>query len=278
MANLAYNINGQRIDDARQHDLYVFGSSSSGNSIYFKDARVLIDLGFSFKRYQAYDRNFFLKVDYIFLTHEHSDHLNPSTLLRVAELYPNVKIIIPVALWDDITADDFADRINQKKLFQLQERERFIMASPTVFESITGPQISFIPHVTKHGPIKNQAIELTYLNKHVLYASDLDEFTPNPAFGTQGLPMDPTNKFDILCLEANYDPNILQQYMLTHEDNYRAKENLRHIDEQTAWNYVHQYLNENGIFIPLHASHTFGTLWQDFSGSYVDDVTRNGAN
>lgn len=270
MANLAYNINGQRVNDQRQENLYVFGSSSSGNSIYFKDARTLIDLGFSYKRYQQYDPNFFLKVDYIFLTHEHSDHLNPSTLLRVATLYPNVKIVMPIALWQDITDEDFAERINQKKLLNL--KARFTFAEPTVFKSVIGPQIQFIPHVTKHGGIKNQAVELSYLDKHVLYASDLDEFTANPSLGTQGLPMNPNNKFDILCLEANYDPDILNDYIMTHKDSFRANENLRHIDERTAWQYVRQYMKPNGIFIPLHASHTFGTLWQDYSGSYADEI------
>lgn len=270
MANLAYNINGQRVYDQRQENLYVFGSSSSGNSIYFKDARVLIDLGFSYKRYIQYDPNFFLKVDYIFLTHEHSDHMNPSTLLRVASLYQNVKIIMPKALWDDILDEEFEERINQKKLLSL--KSRFTFAEPAIFKSTVGPEIKFIPHTTKHGTIKNQAVELSYLGKHVLYASDLDEFVPNADFGTQGLPMDPTNKFDILCLEANYDPDILNNYILTHKDSFRASENLRHIDERTAWQYVKQYMSPNGIFIPLHASHTFGTLWQDYSGSYEDEV------
>lgn len=266
MVNLAYNINGQRVSDNRQDDLYVFGSSSSGNSIYFKTPRILIDLGFAYKRYLTYDPMFFFKVDYLFLTHEHSDHLNLSTLMRVANLYPNVKIIIPNALWQTITSDLFEDKINQTKLFDL--KKRFIIAKPMQLINTKHDLIRFIPHVTKHGPIKNMAIELDYLNKHVLYASDLDEFVPNKQLGTQGLPLDQANKFDILCLEANYDPNILNQYIKDHPDNYRASENLRHIDEQTAWNYVHCFLDQSGIFIPLHASHTFGTLWQDYSGSY----------
>lgn len=266
MANLAYNISGQRVTDQRQDNLYVFGSSSSGNSIYFKKLRVLIDLGFSYKRYREYDPNFFLKVDFLFLTHEHSDHLNPSTLLRVAQLYPGVKIIIPPAMWATLNGPRFADRIKQKKLKALSSR--FIMARAMTLTNSQGVKINFIPHVTKHGPIKNQAVELIGLNTHILYASDLDEFTPNPKIGTQGLPMDPNNKFDILCLEANYDPDILHEYIQTHTNSFRASENLRHIDEKTAWNYVHQFLAPDGIFIPLHASHTFGTLWQDYSGSY----------
>lgn len=267
MANLAYTRFGQLAHDPRQNNLYVFGSSSAGNSIYFKDARILIDLGFSYKRYQEYDPNFFLDVDYIMLTHEHVDHLNPSTLLRIVQLYPGLKVIVPPNMWQDMLEPAFKKRINQQKLVSLANH--FIYSAPMMLRNRRDLTIKYIPHVTAHGPITNCAIELVYNDQHVMYASDLDEFMPNPARGTQGLPMDPNNPFDILCLEANYDPDILYNYIKAHPDEYRATENFRHTDEKTAWAYVHKFLKHNGLFIPLHASHTFGTLWQDLDGSYT---------
>ena len=67
MAILSYGYNHLPTTDTRLNDLHIFGSSSKGNSIYFKDGRFLIDLGFPYKKYIEYDRNFFLKVDFIFL-------------------------------------------------------------------------------------------------------------------------------------------------------------------------------------------------------------------
>lgn len=266
MVNLAYNKIGQRVTDERQERMYVFGSSSAGNSIYFKNPRILIDLGFSYKRYLEYDPLFFLKVDYIMLTHEHSDHLNPSTLLRVAHNYPGIKIIIPPNMWNDMLKSDFAHRINQTKLKQYASH--FIFAKPMQLINHHNMVINYIPHVTSHGPITNCAIELIYDNQHILYASDLDNFNPDLIKHTQGLPMDINNPFDVICLEANYDPDILNNYIKTHDDSFRATENYRHTSEPVAWDYVHKYLKANGIFIPLHASHMFGTLWQDLNGSY----------
>lgn len=266
MVNLAYNKIGQRVTDERQERMYVFGSSSAGNSIYFKNPRILIDLGFSYKRYLEYDPLFFLKVDYIMLTHEHSDHLNPSTLLRVAHNYPGIKIIIPPNMWNDMLQSDFAHRINQTKLKQY--KSHFIFAKPMQLINHHSMVINYIPHVTSHGPITNCAIELIYDNQHILYASDLDNFNPDPIKHTQGLPMNINNPFDVICLEANYDPDILNNYIKTHADSFRATENYRHTSEPVAWDYVHKYLKANGIFIPLHASHMFGTLWQDLNGSY----------
>lgn len=266
VANLVYDRFKNRVTDKRQKNLHIFGSSSSGNSIYFKDARILIDLGFPYKTYVTYDPTFFLDVDYVMLTHEHVDHLKPATLFRLLKLYPSIKIIVPPNMWQDMLAPNFAKRINQQEL--VKYASHFYYSSPMLLTNRRGMKIKYIPHITAHGPITNCAIELIYNNQHVMYASDLDEFNANPERRTQGLPMDSSNPFDILCLEANYDPDILYNYIKNHPDDYRASENFRHTDEKTAWNYVEKYLKSNGIFVPLHASHTFGTLWQDLDGSF----------
>lgn len=274
MANLIYNRDKIRVNDVRAHELYVFGSSSAGNSIYFKPARVLIDLGFPYKTYQQHDLNFFLNVDYIMLTHEHSDHLNVLTLLRICQLYPWIKIIIPPAMWQDMLMPEFIAkrRVNLDKL--IQYKDRFIEAQSMKLINKRNTEIQYLPHVTAHGPINNCAIELLYNNEHVLYASDLDSYLPNFARHTQGLPQDVNNPFDMICLEANYDEEILYNYIKTHPNSFRAKENLRHTSEQKAWTYVQKFLKPDGIFIPLHASHAFGTLWQDLNGSFEQDQER----
>ena len=64
-------------------------------------------------------------------------------------------------------------------------------------------------------------------------------------------------------MEANYDPKILFNYIQTHPNDFRAKQNLRHTSEKDAWEYVEQFLKPDGIFIPLHASSSFGTLLQE---------------
>lgn len=260
MAILSYGYNHLPTTDTRLNDLHIFGSSSKGNSIYFKDGRFLIDLGFPYKKYIEYDRNFFLKVDFIFLTHEHSDHLNPSTLFRIIDNYPAVRIIVSTNMWEDLLSDQFEHRIDQQRL--ISDKNHFYIAQPMRLINHVGTPIVYLPHITAHGPIKNCAIELVYNNKHVLYASDLDEYQPDPQRGTEGLPMDQNNPFDIVCLEANYDPKILYEYIKQHPYDFRAKQNLRHTSEKDAWTYVQKYMKFDGIFVPLHASSTFGTLLQ----------------
>ena len=276
MSNLIYNRNRLRVSENFDNDIQIFGSSSSGNSIYFKKARVIIDLGFPYKRYFEYDPNLFLKVDYIMLTHEHSDHLNVATLLKICEVYPNVKILIPINMWNNMLDPEFIRKrkINIKRLVNIKNH---IIKTTGSLQLVNSQNmiVNYLPHVTAHGPITNCAIELVYDKVHLLYASDLDSYSPDESRHTQGLPQDEQNKFDIICLEANYDENILYNYIQTHPASFRAKENLRHTSEQTAWKYVERFLKPTGIFIPLHASHAFGTLWQDLDGNYN---TESGVN
>lgn len=259
---LIYNKNHLPIDSSQfEKYMHIFGSSSKGNSIYFKEPRFLIDMGFSYKKYIEYDPNFFLKIDFIFLTHEHSDHINTTTLLKVLSLYPAIRFVISTSMWEDMLMENYARRIDQKKL--ISYRTHFIFAKPMQLKNHHGLSINYIPHVTAHGPIKNCAVELSYLNIHLLYASDLDEFQANPARGTEGLPTYENAPFNILCLEANYDEKILYEYLKKHPNSFRAKQNLRHSSEQAAWHYVDKYMAKNGLFIPLHASKMFGTLLQN---------------
>lgn len=134
------------------------------------------------------------------------------------------------------------------------------------------------PLTTKHGDIVNLAIEIfdEDLDFKFLYASDLDDLNGQRAFvdyaGRQqhitGLRQD--TEYNIIFLEANYDENIVNEYLdsLNPNDpdyagkNARVQGNMRHISEQESFSYIDKVLSNNGYFIPLHASSTFGTLFQ----------------
>lgn len=147
----------------------------------------------------------------------------------------------------------------------------------------------FYPLTTKHGDLINIAIRLFDQNSNLrwFYASDLDNLSTHSVMFTDkfmqeqiATGLSPTDYYDCMLLEANYDENILQQHIeqleIQYLDNqgnvldkayysqkFRADSNLRHISEQKAFEYVQEHLVDKGLFIPLHASKTFGTLWQN---------------
>ncbi|WP_300558482.1 hypothetical protein [Companilactobacillus sp.] len=65
----------------------IYGSSSKGNSVQIND--VLCDIGVPFKQIEEA----LYSVNYILLTHTHSDHVKPATYKKIRKLFPNIKII-----------------------------------------------------------------------------------------------------------------------------------------------------------------------------------------
>ena len=294
-----YNRHHQRLrfDD---HPFYFFGSGSSGNSVYLKKSHLLIDLGFPFKKYVDVNPMFFYDVHYILLTHEHSDHLNESTLMHILEVYPNVHFLISQRMFNRITGPLFGNRFNknQQRAEKLQnELKNRYFSRFTILKSdengngqtlelyrddpyLNLTPVTVKPHFVSHADIINVAYELITNEHHILYSSDLDHvFAPKSkdadAIDTSlSLPLEYdqaghvkifTDPFDLIFLEANYDADYLHHYLEVHPDDAHARGNLRHIPEQETWKYIQYALADDGIFIPLHASSAFGTLIQDLS-------------
>lgn len=288
--------------------IHIFGSSSEGNSVYLKPYRTLVDLGLPYKTYNEYHPAFFLDVDYIILTHHHGDHLNPSTLKRIMDNHPHIRVIISDEMKDYIMSERYKPEYIKREpnsivpfghdpVYQTDETGRriqlppkwreeytphltkFMRAESQVLRTHDGVEFLFEPLTTKHGDIVNIAIQITdpSLEFHFLYASDLDNLGGERTFEdykgdrvrVTGLRQD--RMYNLIMLEANYDKDILENYLAgldpldpdAHHKRVRAEGNLRHISEQEATAYMQNVLTDNGIFIPLHASKTFGTLHQD---------------
>jgi len=160
----------------------------------------------------------------------------------------------------------------------LAHRSKFQRAEPQTIVTHTGKSFLFEPLTVKHGDIVNIAVQISDpdLEFEFLYASDLDNLDGERSFvdchgqmqHVTGLRQNRT--YTCMFLEANYDEAILQAWydnLQTNDPDYRSKKaradgNLRHISEQEALAYIERHLAENGLFVPLHASKTFGTLHQ----------------
>lgn len=246
----------------------IYGSGSSGNSILFEPARLLVDLGLPFTHYPD---GAFYKISYIALTHEHGDHLNEATLFRVLNEFPWIQMFASPHLIK------FIDQLMEKRGLNPKDfRQRIHPLREVPFEidvKQTGHSFTIMDYVTHHGSIPNVAYDIRfdelgpYHNARLLYASDLDTMFPTPddEVKSMGLPQALTEQFDILCVEANYDMNVVLDILAKDPGDAKAKGNLRHLSEQTAFDYVHKHLTPNGTYIPLHASSTFGSFLQNQS-------------
>lgn len=253
---LKYNKEGHYVDEDFT-DITMYGSGSSGNSLYIKPYNVIIDLGLSYKHY---DENIFYDIKYILLTHEHGDHFHVASIDRISKKFPHITFVLSEHLLEK------AKEIFNKKNRDFSKINYQILTDKPIIYEIKNDNYAVITYtVTDHGDIPNVSYTIKGFepinnieNPVILYASDLT--TTEPKHHTEGLPKD--ESYNLMFLEANYSAE--EVYDVLQHDPYdrKALGNLRHLSEDSAFNYVRRYLDSNGLFIPLHASSEFGSFIQ----------------
>lgn len=247
----------------------VLGSSSSGNSIYFKPFRTIVDIGFSKNHYPD---DMLYQTSYVALTHEHTDHLNIITFDYLYHETPWIKFFVTKRLYAILE-----NMSQEKRHFKPNlDSGRFVFTDDTknnpllINDLPNGNQFYVRTLTTDHGDIINVAYDFkagdeVYFGRfrapRILYSSDLQ--TTGLSRGCDGLPMEKCSQFDIIFLEANYDENDVKSALNADPYDIKAQNNLRHISEQESFAYVQRHLKENGLFMPLHASRVFGTYQQN---------------
>ena len=220
-------------------DIHFTGSKGNCASIYYDNLGFLIDIGKPYKYIEAYLFN----KQFILLTHRHQDHLVYTTYKKIRENFPHLKILgnqevnenivkrkLPEL--DIIFKDDFQFQIGEVKFTTLQnyhgagedytETHGFILESPS---------------------------------QNLLFATDLSTLVDYEEYCL-------TNKikFDIILLEANYDPQVigLSEYMKIHSG-YNTFNNgsYRHLSTIDREEFVTKFKNPDAIDIELHVSERY---------------------
>ena len=220
-------------------DIHYTGSKGNCASIYYDNLGFLIDIGRPYKYVEPYLFN----KQFILLTHRHQDHLVYTTYKKIRENFPHIKILgnhevnenivkrkLPEL--DIIFKDDFQFQIGEVKFTTLQnyhgageeyaETHGFILESPS---------------------------------QNLLFATDLSTLVDYEEYCL-------TNKikFDIILLEANYDPQVigLSEYMKIHSG-YNTFNNgsYRHLSTIDREEFVTKFKNPDAIDIELHVSERY---------------------
>ena len=220
-------------------DIHFTGSKGNCASIYYDNLGFLIDIGRPYKYVEPYLFN----KQFILLTHRHQDHLVYTTYKKIRENFPHIKILgnqevnenivkrkLPEL--DIIFKDDFQFQIGEVKFTTLQnyhgagedytETHGFILESPS---------------------------------QNLLFATDLSTLVDYEEYCL-------TNKikFDIILLEANYDPQVigLSEYMKIHSG-YNTFNNgsYRHLSTIDREEFVTKFKNPDAIDIELHVSERY---------------------
>ena len=220
-------------------DIHFTGSKGNCASIYYDNLGFLIDIGRPYKYVEPYLFN----KQFILITHKHQDHLVYTTYKKIRENFPHIKILGNQEVQDNlkkrnlpmldlIFKDDFQFQIGEVKFTTLQnyhgageeytETHGFILESPS---------------------------------QNLLFATDLSTLVDYEEYCL-------TNKikFDIILLEANYDPQVigLSEYMKIHSG-YNTFNNgsYRHLSTIDREEFVTKFKNPDAIDIELHVSERY---------------------
>ena len=217
-------------------DIHYTGSKGNCASIYYDNLGFLIDIGRPYKYVEPYLFN----KQFILLTHRHQDHLVYTTYKKIRENFPHIKILGNQEVQDNlkkrnlpqldlIFKDDFQFQIGEVKFTTLQnyhgageeyaETHGFILESPS---------------------------------QNLLFATDLSTLVDYEEYCL-------TNKikFDIILLEANYDPQVIEfsEYTKLHTgfDTY-SNGSYRHLSTVDRQLFIDKFSRESAVDVELHMS------------------------
>lgn len=222
--------------DSMSFDIHYTGSKGNSASIYYKNLGFLIDVGKSYKDIEPflYDKQFIL------ISHKHGDHIKWTTYKKIRENFPHIKFLsnstvnnelikrkLPEV--DVIFTDDFQVQIGDIKITSLQNyhgiNEEYTETHGFVFEA----------------PEQN-----------LLFATDLSTLVDYESYlVTNNL------KLDIILLEANYDPQVIEfsEYTKLHTgfDTY-SNGSYRHLSTVDRQLFIEKFSNESAVDVELHMS------------------------
>lgn len=201
-------------------DYNIIATGSSGNAVRIEN--IMFDCGIPFKDM----REDLYKVDSLFITHSHSDHVKPATLKSIHKEFPRIVVYANA----DVAYQYDIDIVVGTAPIKLKKKR------------------TIIPFDGVHDvPVTGYIIQMKSMN--ILYMTDTSRVT---------MPVD--IPLDWVFLESNYDEvklkTLAKQYK---RHGYNPMESsLRHLSTQKCkeFYYVHRRSKESKL-VELHMSHRF---------------------
>lgn len=207
----------------------IINSGSDGNCVIIE--RMMIDIGLSYKKIEKYLH----KIDMIFITHQHTDHVKKATLKQIRKYHPKIKIMCSKAL---------KDHLKDKDLIVVKSNVQYnVKLKDTI--------LTFQPFDCVHN-VPTQGIVFKYNDEYGIYATDTNtlEHSYECNLG-DGL-------YDYFFIEANYDKYKIKAIDKSKYGYDVIKNARRHLSKQDSYDfYLLNRRSENSKYIELHKSTRF---------------------
>lgn len=218
-------------------DLKIISTGSKGNAV-FLNGQVLIDCGVPYSKLA--ECGVADKVKYIFLTHQHKDHLNVATLKRLMSNHPLIKIIYPDYLCRTLRC---AFGFNSF----LINNSFIVVPLDKKWYEISNIQFSCVP---LHHDVRNIGWKLHFRTPQgiykVIYATD-----------TANLDGITAKNYDLYLIEANYiKADLIERIKEKRECGqyvYEERVLRTHLSKEQCDEWLYDNMGANSSFVYMHA-------------------------
>lgn len=204
----------------------ILSTGSKGNAIVVNDY-LLLDCGISYKRLKPYLR----KVKVIFISHEHSDHLNRTCVKQIAYELPNMKFIVGGFLVDKLLECGVA----KKNIIALDIEKWYDIG-------IFKVKLDYLLH-----DVPNDCIHIEFKNGiKLFYATDTTSINHIVA-----------KDYDYYFVEANYDTDEeleekIKEKKEKGEFAYEERVKRTHLSQLDCLNWLQKNMGANSQFQMIH--------------------------
>ncbi len=202
----------------------IISTGSKGNAVVLED-KILIDCGVSFKAL----RNVYKDIQLVLLTHEHTDHIKLSTLKRLIQERPTLRVgccewMIEKALRCGIGTS----RLDVYEIGRIYHYKTFKISPVKLYHNVP-----------------NCGYRLFFNNKKVLYATDTNSLNGISA-----------KHYDLYMVECNYEDAEIQHRILEKQSKgdfaYEVNVINNHLSKQKCDDFIVENAGPNSEFVYLH--------------------------
>ncbi|MFI3254409.1 MAG: MBL fold metallo-hydrolase [Eubacteriales bacterium] len=200
----------------------IISSGSEGNAVLLS-CGILIDCGVSFKKLKDIASH----IKLIFLTHEHSDHLKLSTLKRLLEEYPKIKVAC---------SEFLLPKLQELPLKKIRVLPVGALVSWGPFQSQSFPL---------HHDVPNVGWKIWEKGTSLIYATDTVSMRDVVA-----------KDFDYYLIEGNYKESEIKEKMIRKMRNgeyvYEHRVLQTHLSEEKAIAWLMEMMGEHSRYELIH--------------------------
>lgn len=211
----------------------VISSSSKTGNCYIYNKDIMVDIGVSFNKIKPYIKD----IKLLLLSHQHSDHINKTTLKKL--MYEKPTIMVLCGEWLVQTLVDIG--IPKKNIFVIEIDKKYDLG-----KYIIEPVLAI--HDVDNCGYKITIKETNYKIFHITDTNSVQHIE--------------AKNYNLYCIESNYNEELMQEHIQECLDNGDSENKLfylqramnNHLSSKKTYDFLIENMKNDSKYILLHKS------------------------